>query len=166
MSAGIDLTNEFTVLPSIQDTAGTFSGTPASGEIVGMIADLRDSDMLTHAIISFQGGTSGQFKIQVQTAADTNSGSFTDPTSGLQRMPTNLLSGGIIVVNSGNNQPSGGMFFGGFFRPADHRYCRGRLLSGDVNNGLVNVSMGAWSKRTGSGAGYTFSPSSGVVGGF
>lgn len=164
MSAGIDLTNEFTWAPSIVALNGVGSS-PASGEIVGAIGDLRDANMLTHLIVQ-HGGNANVFRVQVQTSADSTSGTFTDPTSGLQRMPTNLLSGGILLCSSGSAVTSGGVLMGGFLRPENHRYARARVLSGDAHATPVNVAVGAWSKRTGSGAGYTFSPSSGVVGGF
>lgn len=164
MSAGlVDLGNSLTLLPSIQAAAGVGS-TPASGEIIGLNCDLRDANNMTSLLISWGPSTSGPFKVQVQTSDTTNSGDFTDPTSGLQRMPTTFLSGGIVVVNSGNNAASGGFFMAGFLRP--HRYARARVLSGDQFNSPVNVGLAGASKRTGSGTGVSFSPGSGSVGGF
>src|SRR4051812_20421899 len=111
MSAGIDLTNEFVTVGSIQAANGV-GASPASGETVGVYGDLRDSNMLTHLVVSFGPSLSGSFRVQAQTSPDTSSGNFTDPTSGLQRMPTNLLSGGILLVNSGTGNVSGNTVFG------------------------------------------------------
>jgi len=165
MSAGIDLAITFTTVGSITAANGVGSS-PASGEIVGVYGDLRDANMLTHLIVSFGQCLSGSFRVQAQTSSTTNSGDFTDPTSGLLRMPTNLLSGGILLVNSGTGNQSGNTVFGGFLRPADHRYVRARILSGDEANTPVHVSLGAWSKRTGIGPGYSQSPASGTSGSF
>lgn len=164
MSAGIDLTNQVVQFPSAHVRGAAVGDTPASGVVIGLVADMRDVNMLSHVICAFGNSTSGQFKLQVQTSPDTNSGNFTDPTSGLLRMTTNLLSGGILVVNSGNNQASGGFFRGGFLRPADHRYARVNIMSGDQFNASVQAGLEAWAKRTGSGPGYSFSPASGASG--
>lgn len=165
MGAGtiVDLAGTAATFPSISPAAGV-GATPASGVIIGMVCDLRDANNLTNIVAAFGPSTSGQFRVQVQTADAVTSGSFTDPTSGLAVMPTNLLSGGILVVNSGNAQQSGGFAFGGFLSP--HRYARCNVLSGDLFNAPVTVGIVKQAKRTTSGAGYTYSPASGVVGGF
>ena len=165
MGARVDLANTLQIVPSIQAAAGVGS-TPASGVIVGMNGNLALSNEFTAVMASFGPSTSGQFQVQIQTSSGTTSGSFTDPTSGLQRMPTNLLSGGILVVNSGNGQASGGMLIGNFLRPADHDNVRAIVMSGDQFNGPVNVQFGGWLKRTGSGFGTSQSPTAGTPGGF
>lgn len=149
--------------PSIGPATGD-GGTPASGVVIGMTADLRDHNNLTNVLAGFGTSISGQFRLQVQTSDSDTSGNFTDPTSGLPVFPTNMLSGGILVINSGNNQASGGFFAGGFLRP--HRYARVNILSGDQFNAQVVAGFLCQPKRTGSGAGYTYSPGSGTVGGF
>ena len=170
MSAGlVDLGNQLLFAPSIMPGAGvlatTGSGTcPASGESVGMICDMRDANNATNLLVAFGVSQSGQFKIQVQTSDDTVSGNYTDPTSGLQRMPTGFLSGGIAVFNSGNPtaDASGGFHAMAFLRP--HRYVRARLLSGDLFNSMVLAGFAGAQKRTGSGPGYSQSPASGTSG--
>jgi hypothetical protein len=169
MSAGlVDLGNQLLILPSIMPNAGvlatTVSGTcPASGESVGMICDMRDANYATNLIAAFGASISGQFKVQVQTSDDTVSGNFTDPTSGLQRMPTGFLSGGIAVFNSGNAQAaSGGFAAMAFLRP--HRYARARLLSGDQFSSVTLIGLAGAQKRTGSGPGYSQSPALGTSG--
>lgn len=165
MSAGmVDLGNTLTHVASVTPVNGVGS-TPASGEIVGAYGDLRDANNATNLIVAHAGVASGlQCRVQVQTASDTNSGSFTDPTSGLQRMPTGFLSGGILVCGSGAAYVSGGATRGAFLRPADHRYVRARVLSGDAMAVPVYAGFDAASKRTGSGPGYSYSPASGSSG--
>ena len=165
MSAGliVDLANTSIMYPSISPANGV-GASPASGVIVGMIADLRDSNTFTNLVAAFGPSTSGQFRVQIQTADDTNSGSFTDPTSGLAVMPTNFLSGGIMVVNSGNAQQSGGFLGAGFLSP--HRYARAVVMSGDQFNAPVTVGFIKQAKRTGVGPGYSYSPALGTIGGF
>jgi hypothetical protein len=159
----VDLGNSVTFFPSVSPDAGVAS-TPASGVIIGGVMDMLHVNNLTNVIVGFGPSTSGQFKVQVQTSDATTSGSFTDPTSGLAVMPTNMLSGGIYVVNSGNSARSGGFDSVGFLRP--HRYARVNVMSGDLFNAPVTVGALAGRKRTGSGDGYSFSPGSGTVGGF
>lgn len=160
----IDLGNTAILYPSICPAAGV-GATPASGVIVGGIADLRDSNNFTNLVVGFGPSTSGQFRVLVQTADDTLSGSFTDPTSGLQVMPTGFLSGGVFVINSGNSQLSGGFAAAGFLSP--HRYARALVMSGDQFNAPVVAGFFKQAKRTGVGPGWTNSPASpSTVGGF
>lgn len=151
--------------PSISPAAGVGS-TPASGVIIGMPVDLRDANNATNVILTFGGSISGQFRAQVQTSRTLNSGDFTDPTSGLIAFPKNVQSGGIITVNSGNGQASGGGFIAYFLRPEEARYARVNILSGDQFNAPVAAILLGQAKRTTSGPGYTMSPGSGGVGGF
>lgn len=159
---------------SIASATGVGS-TPASGVIIGAITDMINANTFCNVFVA-GGATSGPLGIQVQCSDTTTSGSFTDPTSGLLQMPTNFSSGGILWVNSGlwasGNQPlspavdnapifcSGGVMFGAFQRP--QRYARLIALSGTFT---ANVMAGFISnlKMTGSGGGYSLSPSSGSV---
>lgn len=159
---------------SIASAVGV-GGTPASGVIIGAIADLLNANTFCNVFVA-GGATSGPLGIQVQCSDTTTSGSFTDPTSGLAQLPTSFSSGGILWVNSGlwasgnlppspgvDNAPiycSGAIMFGAFQRP--QRYARLIALSGTFT---ANVMAGFISnlKTTGSGAGFTFSPGSGVV---
>lgn len=165
MSAGlVDLGNTLMHVPSIMPANGVGSS-PASGEIVGLYGDLRDANCATNLMVAHAGVASGlQFRVQVQTSLATTSGTFTDPTSGLQRMPTGFLSGGILVCGSGGAFVSGGVTRGAFMRPGDHRYVRARILSGDNTAVPVYAGFDAASKRTGIGPGYSFSPASGMSG--
>ena len=165
MSAGsiVDLGNNAAFFNSIAPANGV-GASPASGVIVGSIADMRDANNLTNLLVAAGPSTSGQFKVMVQTSDDIASGSFTDPTSGQAVMPTSFLSGGIFVVNSGNSLSSGGMVAAGFLSP--HRNARAIVMSGDQHNAPVWAGFCKQAKRTGSGAGFTYSPASGTVGGF
>lgn len=157
----IDLGGIACTVPSFGPAAGVGS-TPASGVVIGMVADLRDYHMLTNVCAFFGPSTSGQFRLQVQTSDSTASGTFTDPTSGMAQFPTNLVSGGILIVNSGNINASGGVFFGGFQRLG--RYARINCMSGDQFNAPVGASFVCQPHRTGSGPGYSMSPGSGISG--
>ncbi len=114
-------------------------------------------------------GTSGIFRVAVQTAPSDVSGSYTDPTSGLANFPSNIISGGILVCASGgnasggSNMVSGGMEWGAFLRPAGHPWVRATVLSGNQHNGHVSVGFLEQLKTTGSGIGYTWLPSSGTA---
>lgn len=157
------------------------------GTIIGQVIDFLDANTLTNINI-MGGGMSGVFKFQVQTADVTTSGSFTDPVSGYPEFPTpgGILSGGIIVVNSGlrgsglppelatmSGSPpfcSGGNHWASFQRP--HRYARLNYLSGGFGSG-VGLQFGSGTclvggfvgqkKTTSSGGGFSFSPGSGSV---
>ena len=153
----------------------------ASAAGIGQIQDMINADTFTNVMI--QGvpnaaGSSGQLRVFVQTSDGTTSGSFTDPTSGFNVFPTVFESGGIIRINSGglggtNGQGTFGDFIsghaflsgfveaGGFLRP--HRYARIGYLSGDFYYGTLALTLVGQLRTTGSGGGFTFSPTSGVV---
>jgi hypothetical protein len=150
-------------------------GTPASGELVGGIVDMLHANNFCNLFV-VGGPTSGPVSVQVQTSDLTTSGSFVDPTSGLPVMPTSFQSGGILIVNSGlwasgsplgpgvNNAPlfcSGGAQIAGFLRVG--RYVRARALSGNAFDAPLTAGFLSQLKTTGSGAGFTFSPTSGTV---
>ena len=162
---------------SIQDTpllSGSFVAT-GSGAFVGQPLDLLHMDTFCNLFAC--GVThSGQLRLAVQTAPDTNSGSFTDPTSGLAALPTSFQSGGILWINSGGllngilgavvsgqNVLSGWFAAAGFQRP--HRYARVVALAEATSQYAGSLTAGFISQlRTiGSGGGFTFSPTSGVV---
>lgn len=144
---------------------------------VGGICDLLGANTFTNVWVA--GWGSGPIPIKIQTADDTNSGSFTDPTSGLAAFPVNVLSGGILWANSGlavsgysspaspiSGAPlfcSGGIALGAFQRP--HRYARLIYDSGNATIAGVPVVAGfiGQKKVVGSGGGFTYSPGSGAV---
>lgn len=150
-------------------------GSGGIGPVIGQIVDLYYANTMCQMYCAGV-ANSGSIPLLVQTSDTLTSGSFTDPTSGLAQMPSVLLSGGQWVVNSGllasgisspsspvNNATefcSGGISFAAFQRP--HRYARLISLSG---GNTANISAGFISnkKTTGSGAGSTQSPGSGVI---
>ena len=114
----------------IQNTAGYYasiSTTTGTGPLVGQWVDMSNTDSYCNLYFA-AGGASGPFYVAVQTApglwdvpfggnsfsgsifsgGSPASGSFTDPTSGLAQLPTNLNSGGIWIVNSGVYTTPGG----------------------------------------------------------
>lgn len=131
-------------------------GTPASGVIIGMPWDGLYGNTATQLAVTAGPSISGQFKVQVQCSDSLASGSFTDPTSGLAQMPGFFLSGGIVVVNSGNVFASGGTFLTYFQRP--QRYARAVIMSGDQNNSPVNCNFYSQLKVSYSGIGASQSP--------
>lgn len=177
-SAGlvVDLGNTCQSLPSLpgavtQSPSGQLCG--LSGILVGDIIDMRDSDTLCNV---YMAGTavlsSGPAIIQVQTADATTSGTFTDPTSGLGRLPSVFQSGGNIWLNSGSfagiyGSGTSGQFvtsgfcaFASFQRP--HRYAR-LLFNSGFYIGPLQAGFVSQLKTTGSGGGFTFAPGSGTV---
>lgn len=125
-------------------------------------------------VVGQAAGTSGQLRVAVQTADVTTSGSFTDPTSGLNQIPPPFQSGGLLIINSGGimngiySSGTSGYFvqsgfsaFAAFQRP--HRYARAVVLSGDFYWGPLAISFVSQYRTTGSGGGFTLSPGSGSV---
>lgn len=155
-------------------TSGTLAF-PRSGAIIGDTVDMLLANTYTNMFVA---GTatfaSGQLRIAVQTAPSDVSGQFTDPTSGLAAFPTSFESGGILRLNSGGL--GGGLFgpfvsgqslysgfvaAGAFQRP--NRFVRAIAISGETYCGPLAVGFIGQLKTTGSGAGFTMSPSSGAV---
>lgn len=162
----VDLANTVDYFPSL---------VVVSGAGVGQIVDLLNAN--AHCNVFVAGvANSGSVPFLLQTSDTTNSGDFTDPTSGL---PANVFtsfgnkiaSGGIFHANSGlyasgNSSPcqaavtgvplfqSGNIDFAAFQRP--HRYARLNTLSG--NAALLTAGFVSQKKTTGSGAGYSQSP--------
>jgi hypothetical protein len=150
---------------SIGPLAGV-GGTPASGIIVGQPLDFNNANTFCN-VVAAGTGTSGLFRVMVQTSDTNTSGSFTDPTSGLAQLPTSFLSGGILIVGSGSlgfasgvplsgNMSSGGMQAAAFQRP--HQYVRAIVMSGNANNHPVTVAFVSQLRTTGSGPGFTWAP--------
>lgn len=172
----IDLANTTIALPSIALGAVAGSGVAyaASGAIIGQSCDLINANAMCN--LEIKGCpvfTSGQLRIQVQCSDSDTSGTYTDPTSGLQTFPTNFQSGGIVILNSGavgggilgagvSGQfiQSGFSAYAGFQRPL--RFARANLVSGDYYAGTLYVGFVSQQKTTGSGGGQTQSPGSGT----
>lgn len=135
---------------------------PCSGAVVGNVVDLLNANTYCNLQVNGSVSQSGQLRIKVQTADATTSGDFTDPTSGLSVFPTAFESGGIFRINSG-----GGPLISGFAQSAafirNARYARAIALSGDFWQANLAVNFISQLKTTGSGGGFTFSPTSGTV---
>lgn len=181
----VDLRNTTSYWASIAQRTIAASGV-GTGVVVGKIVDLLHANTFTQVYAAGNDFSSGEVRILLQTSDATTSGSFTDPTSGLPAgaFPPGIHSGGVFLLNSGLWQSggqlgasvsgvsrfaSGGLEFGAFLRP--HRYARLVLLSG-TGNGIafqsgatLTAGFVANLKTTGSGAGFTQSPASGVSGG-
>jgi len=164
----VDLGNTTDYRLSVQRHSG-------SNLLVGEIVDLLHADTFTQVYVGGNFG-SGPIGVRIQTSDGTASGTFTDPTSGLDQFPTVIASGGIFWANSGlwqsgnyslsapvNNAPlfcSGGIQFAAFQRP--HRYARLVYISGDFPQ-PIQAGFVANKRTTGSGGGFTLSPTSGTV---
>lgn len=155
--------------------SGGFVDSFRSGIMIGQVVDMLNADTYTNLLAFGTAVTSGPLVLQVQTADATTSGSFTDPTSGLPQFPQFLLSGGLLYVGlsgTGANYGTYGAFVSGqailsgfavgaaFQRPG--RYARVNVLSG-FYAGPLQVALVGNLKTTGSGGGFTTSPSSGTV---
>ena len=135
---------------------------PGSGAIVGTFIDMLHANSFTNLVVNTNFSNSGQVRILVQTSDTTASGNFTDPTSGLAAFPTDFVSGGLFVINSGGGPAlSGDIFAAGFQRP--HRYVRALALSGFLFDGGFSAGfIGQLKNPAVSGfAGFSFLPSSG-----
>jgi hypothetical protein len=164
----------------------------SSGQLTGQSVDMLHANTFTNLLVGgISLNTSGQLLIQVQTSDTDTSGNFTDPTSGLAQLPTYFESGGIVRFNSGgilggtiqgaintggglgntagtSGAPNSGcaiqsgfQAFAGFQRVG--RYARANVLSGGFFVGPVQIAFVSQLKTTGSGGGFTLSPTSGVV---
>lgn len=111
-----------TGVPPLSASSGVAGSLGLSGATVGQWVDLSNSDSFCNVYVAV-GACSGPISIAIQTAPGPNdaiqvgvtnafsgnifsggapqSGSFTDPTSGLAQLPTWINSGGILLVNSG-----------------------------------------------------------------
>lgn len=175
----VDLFSNCQMYPSLPGAAvvspsGFMDG--LSGQLVGDIVDMINADTFTNVYVAGKSVTSGPLRVGIQTSDDaTTSGSFTDPTSGLQIMPTNFSSGGWLIIGQSGTNPgifnpgdsvsgqfllSGFMAAAGFLRP--HRYCRLVYGSGFAD-GPIQAGFIGNLRTVGSGGGFSFSPTSGVV---
>ncbi len=140
-----------------------------SGVQVGSVIDLLHANTFCNVWVQGQSLGSGPLLIGVQTSDTTTSGSFTDPTSGLARLPAPFVSGGWLVIGSGTGTnvgifssgvsgsivQSGFACAAGFIRP--HRYAR--LITGSgFYDGPLGAGFISELKTKGSGGGFTHSP--------
>ncbi len=170
----VDLGNTCQLAPSLYSGNGV-SGQVCglSGMIVGEIVDMLHSDTYCNVYINGKAVfASGNLIIGVQSSDALTSGSFTDPTSGLSVLPTVFQSGGVVWINSGSTGGvlgaltsgqavlSGFMASAAFQRPG--RYARLVFMSG-FYLGTLQAGFISQFKTTGSGGGFSYSPSSGTV---
>lgn len=154
----VDLGPAAVHLPSIN----VVNAFPCSGAVIGDVVDMKEANTFTNMYFVHSITQSGLLRLAIQTSDATTSGSFTDPTSGLARFPTNIQSGGLVWINSGTTTlKSGDLDFVGFQRP--HRYARVIALSGDFFQAVLGAGFVGQRRTTISGAGFTYSPQSGVV---
>lgn len=146
---------------------------PCSGAVIGDIVNLNDGHILTNLVaMGNRVFGSGQVRLQVQCSQTTNSGDFTDPTSGLASFPGAFTSGGILTLgaNSGGTlgvATSGQNIQSGFFEAQAFQrtgpFARVNVLSGDFFAGVLAVGFVSQRHVTGSGGGFSLSPGSGTV---
>lgn len=152
----VDLDPATVHLPSIN----VVNAFPCSGAVIGDIVDMKEANTFTNVYYVHSITQSGLLRLAIQTSDATTSGSFTDPTSGLARFPTNIQSGGLIWINSGTTTlKSGDIGFAAFQRP--HRYMRINALSGDFFQAVLGAGAIGQRRTTISGPGFTWSPQSG-----
>lgn len=161
----VDIGNTCDVKYSINPLA--IGSDPRSGSLIGNPVDLQYANTLCNVFAGIGAQQSGTFTVQIQSSPDGLSGTFTDPTSGLAAFPSNILSGGLMIVGSGaaftsgGYAQSGGAVWGTFQRP--YRYVRANILSGSA--AAAPSYAGFLSQRKATGAnigGFTYSPTSGT----
>ena len=146
---------------------------PCSGAIIGDSINMINADTYCNVFVAGT-SSSGQLRVQVQCADADTSGLYTDPTSGLAAFPGAFESGGILRLNSGGAgggllgaATSGQYLASGFFVAQGFlrtgTFVRANLLSGDFGGGPICVGFISNLKTTGSGGGFSYSPTSGVV---
>lgn len=154
------------------NASGQYCG--LSGQAVGLSVDLLNANTFCNVYVQGSPAFSSGLIIGVQCSDTDVSGNYTDPTAGLAQFPTSFSSGGLLWINSGgtggllsSGGASGSYFLSGFTTIAGFqrplRYARLLFASGSV--AVLNMAAGFISqlKITGSGGGYSVSPSSGVV---
>lgn len=159
MSANLVVDINATCQTSVSFATSSVGTVPASGIQIGQVVDLLTANTFCN-VFGTSAPNANQVLVQVQTSDSTASGTFTDPTSGLAQLPTNMQSGGILVVGSGSQAVSGDIHFGAFQRPG--RYARCIILSG-LNTGWVTAGFVSQRKTTGSGGGFSYAPLTGSV---
>jgi len=149
----------------------------AQGYTVGASCDLLHANTACQVAITGVPLFNSGLIIGVQCADSDVSGQYTDPTSGYAQFPSWFSSGANLWINSGgtggvNNSgaQSGFIFQSGFvayaFLQRTQRFIRAIFppnTSGNYYAGSLNVSFVSQYKTTGSGGGYTLSPTSGPV---
>jgi hypothetical protein len=161
--------------PSLQSGNG-ISGQVCglSGVVVGLSVDLLHADTFCNIWVAGQPVLgSGNLVIGVQNSDTDTSGNYTDPTSGLPQLPTYFASGGNLWINSGSTggilnsgAVSGFSFNSGFIQFAAFqrtgRYAR-LLFNSGFYIGSLQAGFVSQYKTTGSGGGFSLSPTSGSV---
>ena len=178
----IDLGQTCQIQSTLPPTAGTVGSggvvdSRLSGVMIGQIADMIHANSFCNVLACGTMGVvaSGPLVLQVQTSDATTSGSFSDPTSGVAQFPTPFLSGGLLYIGQSGNATvgyfnsgftSGQAMLSGFGVAAgfqrNARYVRVNVLSGFFAGPLQGLLV-CQLKTTGSGGGFSTSPSSGAV---
>lgn len=172
-----------TTITPPQTQSGVLS--PTSGPVIGTSVYLGNANTACNVLVNgidYVG--SGSITIQVQTSDSDVSGNYTDPTSGLAQLPGAFTSGGLLILNSGgllngtlgstiqigasSGQPVSGQAIQSGFAVATYfqrpqTFARANVLSGGFFVGAVTVTFISQLRTTGSGGGYTLSPSSGSL---
>lgn len=186
MSAGLvlDLGNTAQLAVSFPSTAVAADGGLAitsggcisalSGVLVGDVVDLLPANAYCNLWVAGRSFGSGPLLIGVQTSDSTTSGTFTDPTSGLASLPGAFSSGGWLILGSGpatstllGTLGSGvsGQYLESGFMVAQAFQRTGRYARVVVGSGFYDGPLQAGFisalKTTGSGGGFSWSPSSG-----
>lgn len=172
----MDLYDTCDTLTSIVPTPFLSGGlvAPGSGAFVGNGVFLGNDNSFCNLFATGQ-SFSGRLRLAVQCADADVSGQYTDPTSGMSALPTAFQSGGILWLNSGldggvfgpvvsgQNMISGFFAAAGFQRPGT--FARVIALAEGTAQFAGPLTAGFVSQRrtTGSGPGYTLSPSSGTI---
>lgn len=173
----VDLGNTAQIGVSIQDNP-VLSGSlvaPASGAIIGQGIFMGNADTFCN-LFAAGVSASGQLRLQVQCSDTDVSGNYTDPTSGLAQFPGIFQSGGILWINSGGvgngvlgAQVSGQCVASGWAAAQGFQrtgvYARINVLSEGAAQYAGGLVAGFISqlRTTGSGGGFSYSPTSGVV---
>lgn len=170
----VDLGNTCQSTPSIVPTAVLSGGitSPTSGAIIGTGVDMTDSNSYCNLFVG--GHLSGTLRVTVQCSDTDVSGSYTDPTSGFSVFPGAFLSGTTLWLNSGGdggllgavvsgqNCNSGFYVAQGFIRTGV--FVRAIMVSGAGQGaGPITAGFISQSRATGSGGGFSFSPTGGSV---
>ena len=156
-----------------QHETSVVDGSAGSGIVIGNVVDMLPSDTLCNFAITVGNMTSGRVEFAVQESDTLTSGSFAAIT--VNSGQSFWLSGGRTSINSsgltaaaggglmsGVGRVSGNCFIGWFQR--NKQYVRAILESG--NPQTDTQTAGAFVSQllqTGSGGGFTLSPSSGAV---
>ena len=144
--------------------------------MVGDSVDLINADTFCNLFVQGKGFGSGPLRVGVQTSDSDTSGTYTDPTSGLPQFPTNFVSGGFVIIGSGNTTDtflgifgsgvSGQIIQSGFAASAAFvrvgRFARVIVGSG-FYDGTLTAGFISYLKTTNPTAGFSYLPGSGSV---